>query len=83
MTKSKRRAVQHQRALTLAHGTEKAAWDALHQMRRGKAAHADHNAIEYDQLNSLPEQVRDAQLLRFMARVAAPCLGDLPTLKMG
>ena len=36
-------------------------------MRRGKAAHADTNAIEFDQVGSLGEQIQDAALLQYLA----------------
>lgn len=70
MVRTRRAALRHKNDLVMTHGTEQAAWDILYDMRRGKAAHADRNAIEYDQLHSLPLQARDSELLRYTARVA-------------
>jgi hypothetical protein len=52
------------------HGTPKAAADHLYWTRRGKSAHADTSAAEFDQLGDLSGQVRDAELLRYAARIA-------------
>lgn len=51
-------------------GSPKGAADHLYWTRRGKSAHADTTAAEFDQLGDLSGQVRDAELLRYAARVA-------------
>lgn len=63
-------ALRRRDELVAVHGQPVAALDDLYWMRRGKAAHADQNALEYDQLGSLPEQIGDSQLLRYLARIA-------------
>lgn len=66
----RREALRHWRHLVSFHASEGDALDHLYWTRRGKAAHADTNAIEFDQIGTLGEQLRDAVLLRYLARVA-------------
>jgi hypothetical protein len=66
----KRMALRRRRALIAAHGTEKAALDWLYFERRGKAAHADRSSLDFEGLSTLADQLQDAFLLQYMARVA-------------
>jgi hypothetical protein len=70
LTPLRREALRHWEWLVTAHASERAALDHLYWNRRGKAAHADTNAIEFDQVGTLGEQLRDAVLLRYLARIA-------------
>ena len=51
-------------------GSPKAALDFIYWESRGKAAHADKKSLEYDMARFIGDQLRDAELLRYMARVA-------------
>jgi hypothetical protein len=51
-------------------GSAAAALDHLAREGRGKAAHADVVSLEYDRFASLAEQVLDAELLEYFARIA-------------
>lgn len=66
----RRRAVARRKRLLATHGTADAAVRFLHALRRGKAAHADQVTLEYDYLSDLRGQFEDAELMRYMARVA-------------
>lgn len=71
-------ATQPQRRLALArrdelvvqYGSQDAALNHIVDQGRGKAAHADQISLEYDLASELGTQLRDAELLRYMARVA-------------
>ena len=52
------------------HGTTKDALDWLYWERRGKAAHADKSSLDFEGLSSFSDQVSDAILFQYMARVA-------------
>lgn len=66
----RRIAVRRRDELLGLHGTAKAAMDHIYWEGRGKAAHADRKSLEYDMAAFIGDQLRDAELLRFMARVA-------------
>jgi hypothetical protein len=66
----RRRALRRWDDLCGKYGSASAALEHLYQGKRGKAAHADKLALEYDGLSTLTEQFRDAELLRYCARVA-------------
>ncbi len=51
-------------------GSPKAALDFIYWEVRGKAAHADKKSLEYDMARLIGDQLCDAELLRYMARVA-------------
>ena len=70
MARLRRAALAHQRRLRTRYGRDEDALDFIYWMRRGKAAHADTAAVEFDQLRDLAEVVRDAEMVRYMARVA-------------
>jgi hypothetical protein len=71
-------ATRPQRRLALArraeligtHGSPAAALAYLVAQGRGKAAHADQMSLEYDLASELGAQLQDAELIRYMARVA-------------
>jgi hypothetical protein len=64
------RALRRWHDLCATHGSAAAALKHLYVDKRGKAAHADKYALEFDGLSTLTEQFRDAELLRYCARVA-------------
>lgn len=66
----KRHALLRRKKLITMHGNAKAALDWLYWERRGKAAHADRSSLDFDGLSSFSDQVRDAILFQYMARVA-------------
>jgi hypothetical protein len=66
----RRRALHHWHDICGQYGSAPAALKHLHSDKRGKAAHADKQALEYEGLSTLAEQHRDAELLRYCARVA-------------
>ncbi len=66
----KTRAVKHKQVLVKAYGSAEKVLDMLYWERRGKAAHADKHSLEYDGLSSLGDQLRDATLLQYLARIA-------------
>jgi hypothetical protein len=66
----RRKALTHRAALIAMHGSSSDALNFLYEMRRGKSAHADKVATEFDHLSQLALQVGDVRLLQFMARVA-------------
>ena len=66
----RRRALSRWDRLCAIHGSTDAALDHLYRDKRGKAAHADRHALEYDGLGTLADQLRDADLLKYAARVA-------------
>ena len=69
VSRLRKRAIQHWQDLIALHGSAQYALQHLHNEKRGKAAHADRYALEYDGLPSLAEQIRDGELLRYFARV--------------
>jgi hypothetical protein len=66
----RRRALRHWGDICRKYGSAPAALKHLYFDKRGKAAHADIQALEFDGLSTLTEQLRDAELLRYCARVA-------------
>ncbi|MER3423876.1 MAG: hypothetical protein C4293_12230 [Nitrospiraceae bacterium] len=52
------------------YGSPKGALDFIYREGRGKSAHADKKSLEYDMARFIGDQLRDAELLRYMARVA-------------
>ena len=66
-----RRAALLQRDVLVArHGSSEAALKDIYEQGRGKAAHADTISLEYDLSSALGEQLRNAELVRYTARVA-------------
>lgn len=63
-------ALQHKKNLIKKLGTEENILDLLWSEKRGKAAHADTYAIEYEGVSALGEQLLDSELLQYMARAA-------------
>jgi len=51
-------------------GGEDAALDWLYWERRGKAAHADRSSLDFEGLAAFADQIDDAALCQYMARVA-------------
>lgn len=66
----KRRALRRRNKLIALYGTANAALDWLFRERRGKAAHADQSSLDFEGLSSFNDQISDALLFRYMARVA-------------
>jgi hypothetical protein len=66
-------AMRQYRILLSAHGTADAALDHVYLESRGKAAHADRKSLEYDSGTLIGEQLGNATLLQFLARVAIEC----------
>jgi hypothetical protein len=66
----KRRALRRRGELIGSHGSAKDALDWLKWERRGKAAHADKWSLDFEGLSSFSDNIRDAILLQYMARVA-------------
>jgi hypothetical protein len=66
----KRRALSRRRELIGLHGSATNALDWLFWERRGKAAHADKSSLDFEGLSSFSDQIRDAILIQYMARVA-------------
>jgi hypothetical protein len=66
----KRHAIARRDALVRQHGSLEAALKFLYDIRRGKAAHADQSAAEYDHFDDLADLAADSELVRFAARVA-------------
>ena len=66
----KRHVLLRRRELITMHGTTKDALDWLYWERRGKAAHADKSSLDFEGLSSFSDQVSDAILFQYMARVA-------------
>lgn len=66
----KRRALRRRKELINLSGSTDRALDWLYMESRGKAAHADRSSLDFDGLSSFSDQVRDAILFQFMARVA-------------
>jgi hypothetical protein len=66
----KRRALRRRRELIGLHGSTKDALDWLYMERRGKAAHADRSSLDFDGLSTFSDQISDAILFQYMARVA-------------
>lgn len=65
----KRQALQRRKKLIETCGTSDKALDSLFWDARGKAAHADKTSLEYDGLASFDNQIHDALLLQYLARV--------------
>jgi hypothetical protein len=63
-------AMRRREKLIAQHGSIKAALKFIYEEDRGKAAHADRISLEYDMAAFVGEQLQDAELLRYMARVA-------------
>lgn len=63
-------AMRRRDELVAKHGSIKAALKFVYEEDRGKAAHADRISLEYDMAAFVGDQLRDAELLRYMARVA-------------
>ncbi len=70
MARLRRAARSHFDRLVAVHGSPQGAMDHLYWVRRGKTAHADQSAAEYEQAGDLVEQARDAELLRYLARIS-------------
>ena len=66
----RRAALQRRHDLIQKHGGAKEALDFIYWEGRGKAAHADKKSLEYDMAMFIGDQLRDAELLHYMARVA-------------
>lgn len=66
----KRRALNRRKELIELSGSTHGALDWLYTESRGKAAHADKSSLDFDRLSSFSDQIRDAQLFQYMARVA-------------
>ena len=66
----KRHALLRRRELISLHGNTNAALDFLFRERRGKAAHADKSSLDFEGLSSFSDQISDAILCQYMARVA-------------
>jgi hypothetical protein len=66
----KRLAQSRRKTLISQRGGTGKALDWLYWERRGKAAHADKSSLDFEGLTSLGDQVQDAFLFQFMARVA-------------
>lgn len=66
----KRHALHRRKELIITHGSTKAALDWLYWERRGKAAHADRSSLDFEGLSSFSDQISDAILFQYMARVA-------------
>jgi len=66
----RRIAIHRRDELTAKHGSVKSALKFIYDTGRGKAAHADRESLEYDMAAFIGDQLRDAELLRYMARVA-------------
>jgi hypothetical protein len=66
----KQRALKRRQHLINLHGGEDAALDWLYFERCGKAAHADKSSLDFEGLSSFGDQVADAALFQYMARVA-------------
>lgn len=63
-------AIRRRDELVAKHGSIKAALKFVYEEDRGKAAHADRISLEYDLAEFVGDQLQDAELLRYMARVA-------------
>jgi DNA-binding TFAR19-related protein (PDSD5 family) len=66
----RRRALKRLKKLIAKHGNATSALNDIYLQRRGKAAHADNFTVEFDALGEVPEQIQDAELIKYMARVA-------------
>lgn len=66
----RRVAIRRRDELIAKHRSAKAASRFIYEEGRGKAAHADRKSLEYDMVAFVGAQLRDAELLRYMARVA-------------
>lgn len=66
----RRTALNRRANLISQNGSEQAAVRFLWDVQRGKSAHADKQTLEYDYAATLGEQILDACLLQYMARVA-------------
>ena len=66
----KQRALGRRNRLIALYGSASAALDWLFWERRGKAAHADQSSLDFEGLSSFNDQISDALLFRYMARVA-------------
>lgn len=63
-------AMRRRDELVAKYGSIKAALKFVYEEGRGKAAHADRISLEYDLAEFVGDQLQDAELLRYMARVA-------------
>jgi len=66
----RRVALSRYKALVANKGSSDAALDMLFWESRGRAAHADRSSLEYDSGFLVAEQLLDATLLQYAARVA-------------
>jgi hypothetical protein len=66
----RRLALRRSNELVAKYRSPKKALDNMYWETRGKAAHADKKSLEYDMASFIGDQLRDAELLRYMARVA-------------
>lgn len=70
MVDLKRLAMERRDDLIRTHGEVEKAFKWLYWERRGKAAHADKYSLEYDGLESFADQIKDASLFQYIARIA-------------
>jgi len=66
----RRVAMRRRDELIAKHGSAKAALKFVYEEGRWKADHADRKSLEYDMVAFIGDQLRDAELLRYMAREA-------------
>ena len=66
----RRESIRRRDDLVAEHGGPQAALNAIYWEGRGKAAHADRTTLEFDMAGFVANQLRDAEFLRYMARVA-------------